>query len=714
MKNRVVFSLITASFMFLNGAFADDVKIDDVDIVESADDGYRAINSDISKTRTPILEIPQTINVITNKQIKDKKPQTLVEALEYVSGISYANSVGGIFDAVLKRGFGGNRDGSIMRNGISAGVTHNFNAGVESVEVLKGPASLLYGMQDPGGIINLVTKKPLYESKSEIYTGFGNNKYYNLGFDQTAPFGESGFAYRFIFDYLSKDYWREYGKNKSTFINPSISYQGDDYRLNFAYSHTKYEDPLDRGAYLISDPNQPNFNGKILPIDKKVRLDEPFNKVQGKIDTFDFSFEKNIGENWLLKSGYAFSRSIYDYGQMRVMNILDVAQGDATRRNEFYKDFVHQTQAATLDLNGIVNTGEISHNLLFGVNVGESKRERPNNNRDNGNTINIYNPKYGQIGTATTELKNSNQYEKTKTLGIYLQDNINLTESLILALGTRFEYYDQEGGKGEPLVLKTDQHGNKMLYQAGLLYLLTPEWSVYTNYAQSFKPQSSIAATTSSSLPPEEGEQVEFGTKFQNNNITATASIFNIDKKNVGYTKNVNGESTTFVSGKVRSKGFELDVSGKVVGGLSLSSSYTYTKTKTLKDDDTPWKVGKAFEATPKHQATLFANYDFSHLGLNGFRLGGGAKYFGSWFAYAYTQGNTGEAFKIPHAVTYDAFASYTTKISGYETNFALNIKNITDKLYYTSAATGTQAENVIPIQPGYTRQIMLTASVKF
>ena len=97
-----------------------------------------------------------------------------------MSGISYANSTGGIFDAVLKRGFGKNRDGSIMRNGTSAGVRHSYNATVQTVEVLKGPASLLYGVQDPGGIINLVTKKPLYDFSHEIYAGAGNNHYYNL------------------------------------------------------------------------------------------------------------------------------------------------------------------------------------------------------------------------------------------------------------------------------------------------------------------------------------------------------------------------------------------------------------------------------------------------------------------------------------------------------------------------------------------------------
>ena len=190
----------------LNGA---DVNLEGVSVEDSADDGYRATTSEVGKTNTPILEIPQTVNVVTAQQLKDKKPETLAESLQNVSGISYGNTTGGIFDSIIKRGFGGERDGSIMRNGVPASVMHSFNKTVESVEVLKGPASLLYGAQEPGGIINMVTKKPKYDFANEIWAGFGNRNYWNTGFDTTGPIAESGFAYRFIFDTMKKDYWRE-------------------------------------------------------------------------------------------------------------------------------------------------------------------------------------------------------------------------------------------------------------------------------------------------------------------------------------------------------------------------------------------------------------------------------------------------------------------------------------------------------------------------
>ncbi|ALF48325.1 TonB-dependent siderophore receptor [Campylobacter concisus] len=687
---------------------ATDVSLDGISVEDSTDDGYRATTSEVGKTNTPILEIPQTVNVVTQQQLKDKKPETLAESLQNVSGVSYGNTTGGIFDSIIKRGFGGGRDGSIMRNGVPASVMHSFNKTVESVEVLKGPASLLYGAQEPGGIINMVTKKPKYDFSNEIWAGIGNRNYWSAGFDTTGPIADSGFAYRFIFDMMQKDYWREFGEYKNVLFAPSLSYKGDDYRINLAYTHTRSTDPIDRGMYLVPS------TGKLLPIDKKRRLDEPFNKLKTRLDTVDVNFEKNIGEDWLLRGAYAFSRSKHDYGHIRLMNV-NLNTGVAARRNEYYDGFIHRTHAGSLNLNGYVKTGEIEHNLLFGIDAKEYYRYRPGGLKDTGNhlNINIYNPIYGIVGLPTAR-ESSIQYQKLKTIGFYAQDSINLTENLIYSLGTRYEYYDQVARGTTSGPNSTDQQDDKFTWQTGLLYLLTPEWSVYTNYAQSFNPQMAISGDDIGDIKPEEGKSIELGTKFQNDSITASAAVFNIDKKNIMRT--VNSVSTPV--GEARSRGFEFDFNGRVTQGLSVGASYAYTKTEVRKDSGAfAVLVGKPLEATPKHQASLFANYDFSRLGAKGLRIGGGARYFGSWYTY-YMRTNlpavpAGTGFKMDDAIVYDAFISYDTKIAGYETNFSFNVKNLTDKLYYTSSSTGTQA-NIIPIQPGYARQFMLTASVKF
>lgn len=421
----------------------------------------------------------------------------------------------------------------------------------------------------------------------------------------------------------------------------------------------------------------------------------------------------------MLKGAYAFSRSRHEYGHIRLMNV-NLNTGVASRRNEAYDGFIHRTHAGSLNLNGYVKTGELEHNLLFGIDAKEYYRYRPGalNSYSTGTTprnfpINIYNPVYGTVAYPT-DRASSIQYQKLKTIGFYAQDSINLTQNLIYSLGARYEYYDQVARGTTSGPNSTDQQDGKFTWQTGLLYLLTPEWSVYTNYAQSFNPQMAISGADIGDIKPEEGKSIEFGSKFQNDSITASAAVFNINKKNIMRT--VDGVSTPV--GEARSRGFEFDFNGRVTQGLSLGASYAYTKTEVRKDSGAfAVLVGKPLEATPKHQASLFANYDFSHLGAKGLRIGGGARYFGSWYTY-YMRTNlpavpAGTAFKINSAVVYDAFISYDTKIAGHETNFSFNVKNLTDKLYYTSSSTGTQA-NIIPIQPGYARQFMLTASVKF
>ncbi|MCD8213910.1 MAG: TonB-dependent receptor [Campylobacter sp.] len=703
--NKINLSLVLCALLF-SKLTAADVSLEGIEISESVDDGYRATSSEIGKTSTPILEIPQTVNVVTSQQIKDKKPETLAESLQNVSGISYGNTTGGIFDSIIKRGFGGGRDGSIMRNGVPASVMHSFNKSIESVEVLKGPASLLYGAQEPGGVVNMVTKKPKYEFSNEIWAGIGNRHYWNAGFDSTGPIYESGFAYRFIFDAMDKDYWREFGRHKNVLFAPSLSYRGDDYRINLGYAHTTSIDPIDRGAIIVPS------TGQIYPSDKKNRLDEPVNELDSKLDTVDVNFEKNLGENWLLKGSYAFSRSKHEYGFVRVN--LPANLINATRQYNYYDGFIHRTHGGSLTLNGLFNTGTISHNLLLGVDYKDYYRYRPGALAGTASRINLLAPSRGTASLNGTRAA-SIQYQKLKTLGTYVQDNINLTDELIFALGLRYEYYDQIARQSWSAPANTDQQDGKFTYQAGLLYLLTPEWSVYTNYAQSFNPQMSISDDIGDA-EPEEGKSIEVGTKFQNDAITASAAIFNIDKKNIMRTVN----QRSVVVGKAQSKGFEFDFNGRVGGGLSLGASYAYTKTE-VKEDDGEYAVlvGKPLEATPKHQASLFANYDFSRLGVKGLRIGGGARYFGSWYTYYMrtdlaAQGiPAGTQFKLPYAVIYDAFISYDTKILGYETNFAFNVKNLTDKIYYTSSSTGTTT-STIPVQMGYARQFMLTACVKF
>ena len=169
--------------------------------------GYQPISADvIGGGNTPLLEVPRSVNIVTPAVLEDRRPGSLDEALLTVSGIRQANTLAGTLEAVVKRGFGDNRDNSVLRNGMQMTQTHVFSPTAERVEVLKGPASTLYGVQDPGGVVNVVTKQPQLKPARSVSTSFGSHSARQVGVDFTGPISSSqSLAYRFIADYRQSD-----------------------------------------------------------------------------------------------------------------------------------------------------------------------------------------------------------------------------------------------------------------------------------------------------------------------------------------------------------------------------------------------------------------------------------------------------------------------------------------------------------------------------
>ena len=191
-----------------------------------ADDRYQPTpDASTLRTTAPVLEIPQVVNVVPAQVIRDQRPRNIDDALANVSGINQGNTLASTQDTIMKRGFGGNRDGSIMHNGMPLVQGRGMNAAAESIEVLKGPSSLLYGLMDPGGVINVVSKKPQLRQRTSLsLLGSGYAKGRDGGgatLDTTGPIGEDGLAYRLIVDHVDEDYWRNFGKHRETLVAPS-------------------------------------------------------------------------------------------------------------------------------------------------------------------------------------------------------------------------------------------------------------------------------------------------------------------------------------------------------------------------------------------------------------------------------------------------------------------------------------------------------------
>ena len=685
---------------------------------ELVQNGYQAIGtSAVSKVNVPIIDTPTTVNVVTTQLMQDRKPNDLVDALSSVSGVSQANTLGGVFDAVQKRGFGGNRDNSIMRNGMQAGPSHNFTATTETVEVLKGPASVLYGIQDPGGIVNVVTKKPQQEQKTTIGATVGTHNMWGTEFDSTGGLG-NGFAYRFIFDKKEKDYWRNFGKVETTTYAPSLSWENDKTKVLVAYEHLDYTQPFDRGTQLV--------NGQVVNIPAEVRLDEPNNQTIGKTDNIQVKIEQKLNDSWKMNFAYGFARDKYNYRQTRVVAVntdesnpltyrsgrtsIALAPREALRRTE--KQAADQrVHTASANLIGEFAIGEIANRFIVGVDFTRNYRTTgPVFNNGQWTKLSIDNPTYTNPDARETVAANNWQINNIKTLGVFVQDTAYLTDSIIVTGGLRYEHFKQIAGRhamNAEFKPNTDQSNGKLLYQFGTVYKFNNHWATYANYAESFRPQYSIANRVDSGLEPEKGRSIELGTKYESDRINATVALFNINKQNVAET---DANSEVYIAGKQRSRGLEVDINGALTDKLSASLTYTYTKVKHLENERYPDAVGQQLNGVPRHQAALFLSYDLGEMLGGNWRVGSGARYLGTWNAYT---SNYKTSYKIPSAVVYDAFLAYETKLAGKKLSLQLNGKNLSDKVYYQS--TSGNADNyIVPISLGYGREVFLNAKLDF
>lgn len=650
-----------------------------------------------TRTETSLLNVPQAIDVVPQQVLTDQAVSSLDEALYNVSGITQANTLGGTQDAVMKRGFGDNRDGSILRDGVRSVQARNFTPTTERVEVLKGPASMLYGMGDPGGMINMITKKPQLQQRTHV-EGWGSSFKGGGGqLDVTGPLGTSGFAYRMIVDHDETDYWRNFGRNRQTVIAPSLMWYGESTTVRVAYEHMEYLVPFDRGTIIDSR------TGKPVNTPRDRRFDESYNATRGDQDSVTLQVDQVLNESWKSSLTYAYSRNSYSDNQARAL-ALDPETGVLSRQADSTAHAVSHANAVQLTLNGDVDWGSINHQMLFGFDFEDNRTYRGDMIRGKKNSdFNIYDPVYGLMPTSNAvSAKDSDQRENLTSYGWFMQDSVQLTDKWLVMGGLRYDAFDVFAGKGRPFVTNTDSSDGKLVPRAGVVYKLTPYVSLYSSYTESFKPNSSIASQIGS-LPPEQGKAWEVGSKVElPNGVTGTLALFDITKRNVMVSELVGGETVTRTAGRVRSQGVELDVAGNITDSLSMIGSYAYTDARVVDDPD---NKGKEMTNVARHTASLFLTQDLGSPGLysgDNVRIGAGARYVGR------RPGDAANSFSLDNYTVADAFAAYTMPVQGYRVKWQLNVKNLFDKTYYPSSGGNLR------VAVGEPREVVLRASVDF
>ncbi|HEO9836054.1 TPA: TonB-dependent siderophore receptor [Enterobacter kobei] len=702
-KGRALFSLLFIAPL-VQAADANTAKdgetltvIADPTAVAEATNGYQPLNtSTATLTTMPMLDIPQVVNTVSDKVLADQHATTLDEALYNVSNVVQTNTLGGTQDAFVRRGFGANRDGSIMTNGLRTVLPRSFNAATERVEVLKGPASTLYGILDPGGLINVVTKRPektfggaISATSSSFGGGTGQ-------VDVTGPIDGTRLAYRLTGEYQDEDYWRNFGNERSTFIAPSLTWFGGDATVTVLYSHRDYKTPFDRGTIFDLNTKQP------VNVDRNTRFDEPFNITDGQSDLAQLNAEYRLNSQWTAKFDYSYSQDKYSDNQARVM-AYDAKTGNLTRRVDATQGSTQRMHSTRADLQGNVDIAGFYNEILTGVSYENYDLLRTDMMRcKNVKGFNIYHPVYGKLDKCTTvSAADSDQTLKQESYSAYAQDALYLTDKWIAVAGMRYQYYTQYAGKGRPFNVNTDSRDEQWTPKLGLVYKLTPSVSLFANYSQTFMPQSSIASYIGD-LPPETSNAYEVGAKFDLfDGVTANIALFDIHKRNVLYTESIGGETIAKTAGRVRSQGVEVDLAGSLTENTNIIASYGYTDAKVLEDPD---YAGKPLPNVPRHTGSLFLTYDIHNaFAGNTLTLGGGGH------GVSRRSATNGADYYLPGYFVADAFAAYKMKLQ-YPVTLQVNVKNLFDKTYYTSSI----ATNNLGNQIGDPREVQFTVKMEF
>lgn len=662
----------------------------------SAEGNYSASESSVaSKMPTARLDEVQSVSVVTQQQLEDFQASSLADAMRFVSGVSEANTLAGTEDGFVRRGFGSNADGSVYRDGIRSSQGLNFDATTDRVEVLKGSSSLLYGIQNPGGIINVVSKKPQYNWHSSVTGRYASEGGGAGTVDVTGPLG-NGFAFRLIAEKQNQDYWRNFGSEDHTLLAPSLQWFGEQASFLISYADYRYDIPYDRGTAFI--------DGKPIDIGYKDRLDDKANHAWGHNKTLNAHYDWQFNDEWRTRLTLGWNQRRYDNNEVRV-TAVNATSGVVTRRADANRGFNHKTKYLSWDLLGNPEIMGMQHALVAGTDYEMNQTYRAHQYQGKINRqFNYFNPDYDLLSPVTDNgTENSaaaNNLNRIHSRSLYAKDSISLSRDWIVVLGGRYQHYEQRASRGfNPQVETLNDEGNKFLPQAGVIYKLTPDLSFYTSVSKSFTPSTDVDDDGNVGKP-EQGTSWEVGSKWQlAPALLASVALYRIDERAMSL--NING--STRAIDKARSTGAEFELNGQIAEGWDLSANYSYDQAEIVSDRVNPDNNGNRLQNAPRHAGALYLSHDLQVSGLPGsLRLGGGARYIGS------RAGDPDNSFTLPDYVVADSFVAWENRLFGEKTELRLNVNNLFNQHYYTSSGGNLR------VREGETRNLMVQARVEF
>ncbi|MDF5725443.1 MAG: TonB-dependent siderophore receptor [Rhizonema sp. PD37] len=666
-------------------------------VVRGEQDNYRATDgSTATRTDAPLRDIPQSIQVIPHQVLQDQQATTIQDALRNVSGANITSSPGFQSNNFTLRGFVSGA-GNYLRDGLfdAQGAQSVDLANIERVEVLKGPASVLFGQGSPGATINLITKKPLRDPFYQVDATVGNYSNYRGAIDLSGPLNESKTAlYRLNAFYQSQGSFVDFLNTKSYSIAPVVSLMiGKKTKLTLDAEYTNSRvDGFSLGLPALGTV-LPNPNGKI-PINRSTG--EPNYYRQFRIGSLAYNLEHQFSDDWSLRNAF---RATYVSGDgLRYVGTELLADNRSLDRfllREIYDDYSYNL---TTNLIGKFSTGSVKHQLLFGVDL--SRGEAPLNVSNFGEAapFDIYKPVYGlppRIPVPNNDINNLlSNTSLTDQLGVYIQDQVNIAENLKLLLGGRFDLFTQTNAD---VLAHTSQSqgGDAFSPRAGIVYQPSKTISLYGSYSRSFTPNTGTSFDNRL-FDPERGRQYEVGVKADlSQSLSATLAYYDIVRSNV-LTEDPNHAGYSILTGQQRGRGIELNISGQILPGWNIYAGYAYTDARITRDNT--YRPGNLLYSTPENAVNLWTTYEFQRGGLKGFGVGLGLFYVGE------REGDLQNSFQVPSYFRTDAALFYKRG----RLRAQLNFRNLFNIDYFETVA------DISRVYPGSPFSVQGTVSWQF
>jgi iron complex outermembrane receptor protein len=663
------------------GTAAEDDAIQVV-VTGEQDEGYNPSNATTAtRTDTPLRDIPQSITVVPRQVLEDRNVQNLTQAVETVPGVvENFNYLGSPSGGRLVRGFPA--FGSI-RNGFRESPQANAIppiATIEQVEVLRGPSSVVIGAVEPGGIINYVTRQPLNEPSYTLGFEAGNFELYQPSIDLTGPLTADGdVLYRFIAAYENRGSYQEFANSETTSIAPSISFNlGDRTDINLYYEYSRYSaNPAQSVVPLLSD-------GSLPP-----RSLFPSYPSLSSVDFYDhragYTLTHRFDENWQIRNNFAFTDTNNERREIYPVSLTD---DRSLNLATFNGDINDQNYFAGIDLLGRFETGSISHRLLVGFDFNYfTSRYISAGNYDPTvlPPLDLRNPDYDAVTERPEVFPDGTFVEDRASYGVYLQDQIEFNDNLILLIGGRYDWTSDESGLITPDDIRnvSSQSNGAFSPRVGLVYQPSENVSLYASYSRSFNP--AIGRNPDNRpFEPTRGTQYEAGVKadFLDGRLSTTLAAYNLTRTNVltpDPDPALAQQGFQVQVGEQRSRGVELDVTGEILPGWNIIASYALTDTEVTADNSSPSNEGNRFANVPQHQASLWTTYEIQRGDLQGLGFGLGLFYVGE------RQGNLANSFQVSDYLRTDAAIYYRRN----RFSTAINIRNLFDIAYVSSVNFG-------------------------